>query len=154
MWNVCVKIQKLRLDLQIGYTVVKWGHTGKSFSEVHILALTNPQYDKRLSIEFTSSVHENTKLRTWEYMRSVQKLFFVFVLTFKTTYVSNMFSPCSKLRILMYWTGKSMDNLLSYCGLADVRISASEKDLPVPKELSITIYVISSDLFYLIESTM
>ena len=31
----------------------------------------------------------------------------------------------------MYWTGKSMDNLLSYCGLADARISTSEKDLPV-----------------------
>ena len=39
--------------------------TGKSFSEVLILALTNPQYDKRLSVEFTSSVHENSKLRTW-----------------------------------------------------------------------------------------
>ena len=28
-------------------------------------------------------------------------------------------------------TGKSMNNLLSYCGLVDARISASEKDLPV-----------------------
>ena len=41
-----------------------WVGTGKSFSEVHILALINPQYDKRLSIEFTSSEHENSKLRT------------------------------------------------------------------------------------------
>ena len=34
--------------------------TGRSFSEAHILALVNPQYDKRLSIEFpkdTSSEH-------------------------------------------------------------------------------------------------
>jgi hypothetical protein len=31
----------------------------------------------------------------------------------------------------MYWTGNSMNNLLSYCGLVDERISASEKDLPV-----------------------
>ena len=31
----------------------------------------------------------------------------------------------------MYWTGKSMKNLLSYCGLVDPRISASDKDLPV-----------------------
>ena len=31
----------------------------------------------------------------------------------------------------MYWTGKSMNNLLSYCGLVDARINASEKDLPV-----------------------
>ena len=33
----------------------------------------------------------------------------------------------------MYRTGKSMNNLLSYCGLVDVRINASDKDLPVQK---------------------
>ena len=27
--------------------------------------------------------------------------------------------------------GNSMNNLLSYCGLVDARISASDKDLPV-----------------------
>ena len=31
----------------------------------------------------------------------------------------------------MYWTGKSMNNLLPYCGLVDARIRASNKDLPV-----------------------
>ena len=31
----------------------------------------------------------------------------------------------------MYWTRKSMNNLLSYCGLVDTRIRASNKDLPV-----------------------
>ena len=30
-------------------------------------------------------------------------------------------------------TGRSMNNLLSYCGLVDVRINASDKDLPVPR---------------------
>ena len=40
--------------------------TGKSFSEALILESTNPQYDKRLFIELcTSSVHENSKLKTW-----------------------------------------------------------------------------------------
>ena len=38
---------------------------------------------------------------------------------------------CSELVVFMYWTGKSMNSLLSYCGLIDARISASEKDLPV-----------------------
>ena len=33
----------------------------------------------------------------------------------------------------MYGTGKSMDNLLWYCGLVDARIRASDKDLPVLK---------------------
>ena len=45
--------------------LIIYSGTGKSFSEVLILALTNPQYDNGLSIEFTSSVHENSKLRTW-----------------------------------------------------------------------------------------
>ena len=46
----------------------------------------------------------------------------------KTIYVHvlNLQFPCK------YWTGKSMNNLLSYCGLIDAKISASEKDLPVP----------------------
>ena len=57
--------------------------------------------------------------------------FFVFVLTFRTIFAHNMFSPCSELVVFMYWTGKSMNNLLSYCGLVDPRISACDKDLPV-----------------------
>ena len=31
----------------------------------------------------------------------------------------------------MYQNGKSMNNLLSYCGLVDAKIGSSEKDLPV-----------------------
>ena len=42
-----------------------------------------------------------------------------------------MFSPCSKLGIFMYWTGNSMENLLSYCGLVDAKIRGSDIDLPV-----------------------
>ena len=44
------------------------------------------------------------------------------------------YTTCSKLVVFMYRTGKSMNNLLSYCWLVDARISASEKDLPVSKE--------------------
>ena len=49
----------------------------------------------------------------------------------KTICVHNMFSKCSELVFFMYWTGKSMSNLLSFCGLVDVRMNASDKDLPV-----------------------
>ena len=42
-----------------------------------------------------------------------------------------MYTTCSELVVFMYWTGKSMNNILSYCGLVDPRISASDKDLPV-----------------------
>ena len=57
------------------------------------------------------------------------KLFFV--LTFRIICAHNLFSPCSEFVVFMYWTGKSRNNLLSYCGLVDPRISASDKDLPV-----------------------
>ena len=43
-----------------------------------------------------------------------------------------VYTTCSELAIFMYRTGKSMNNHLSYCGLVDAKISASEKDLPVP----------------------
>ena len=49
----------------------------------------------------------------------------------KQTQKTNL-CTCSELVVFMYWTGKSMNNLLSYCGLIDAKISASEKDLPVP----------------------
>ena len=42
-----------------------------------------------------------------------------------------MYTTCSELVVFMYRTGKLMNNLLSYCGLFDSRIRASNKDLPV-----------------------
>ena len=42
-----------------------------------------------------------------------------------------VYTTCPEFVVLMYWTGKSMNNLLSYCGLVDPRISASDKNLPV-----------------------
>jgi hypothetical protein len=41
------------------------------------------------------------------------------------------FPPCSELGIFVYLTCNSMNNLSSYCGLVDAKISASDKDLPV-----------------------
>ena len=100
--------------------------TGKSLSEALIFASTNPQYDKRLFIELQV---QYMKIPSSEH--GVNMLWTEFFLTFKTIYVHNMFSPCSELVVFMYWTGKLMNNLLSYCGSADVRKNASDKDLPV-----------------------
>ena len=85
-------------------------------SEALIFASTDPQYDNGLFIELPD-----------QYIKIV--FFFFLVLTFRTINVCNMFWECSELAISMYWTG--INNLLSYCGLVDARISASEKDLPV-----------------------
>ena len=57
----------------------------------------------------------------------VHKLFWIS----KTISVHNMFSPWSELGIFMYWTCNSMNNLSSYCGLADAK-----------KELLTKIYLI------------
>ena len=48
-----------------------------------------------------------------------------------------MYTTCSELVVFMYWTGKSMNNILSYCGLVDVRINASDKNLPVQNPMTI-----------------
>ena len=62
-------------------------YTGKSFSEALILASTNPQYDKRLFIELRVQYMKTTSSEHVVYIN----WFFVFVLTFKTIYVHNMF---------------------------------------------------------------
>ena len=38
---------------------------------------------------------------------------------------------CTPLVLILYFSGNSMKNLLSYCELTDARMSSSEKDLPV-----------------------
>ena len=43
-----------------------------------------------------------------------------------------MNTTCTELVVFMHSTGKSMNNLLSYCGLVDPRIDASDKNLPIP----------------------
>jgi hypothetical protein len=56
--------------------------TGKSLSEVLILASINPLHDNRLLVELQEKYKRNTCC--------VHKLFFVFVLTFKTICVHNV----------------------------------------------------------------
>ena len=72
--------------------------TGKSLSETLIFASTNPQYDDRLFI-----VHKNCKLRIpAEHVVYTNWFFFVFILTFRTTYVHNMLYPCSPYVLSMF----------------------------------------------------
>ena len=114
----------MKIDNTVSF--IRGENTGKSLSEALIFASTSPQYDDRLFIELQV---QYMKIPSSNLGRTccVQKLF----LTFRTIFVLNMFSPCSELAIFMYRTCNSMNNLLSYCGLVDARISASEKDLPV-----------------------
>ena len=60
---------------------------GRSMSEALILAATNPQYDKRLFMDLPVQYMKTTSLEHVVYTNC----FFVFVLTFRTIYVHNMF---------------------------------------------------------------
>ena len=42
---------------------------------------------------------------------------------------------CTQHVVNLNFSGNSMNNLLSYCGLTDARMKASEKDLPVSSQL-------------------
>ena len=59
-----------------------------------------------------------------------------FVLNVKT---KNNF--CTHQVVNLYFSGNSMNNLLSYCGLNDAKIRASEKDLPVIKAIWVELYL-------------
>ena len=89
--------------------------------EALILALTNPQYDKRLFFDLPV-----------QYMKTTSSDHVVYINCFECQNKKQfMYITCSELVIFMNWTCKSMNNLLSYFGLVDTKISASEKDLPV-----------------------
>ena len=55
------------------------------------------------------------------------------VLNVRNNFCTQHVLPGFELGIFMYWTCNSMNNLLSYCGLVDAKIRASNKDLPVHK---------------------
>ena len=115
--NVTVILAVNRAPMShISRIVVVSNCTGKSVSEALILESVNQQYDKRLFIEFPKKYKFTTCC--------VQILFWMSKQKQKIVYVRNMFWACS----FHVRTGKSMNNLLPYCGLVDARISASEKN--------------------------
>ena len=50
------------------------------------------------------------------------------VLNVRNNFCTQHVFPRFELGIFMYWTCNSMNNLLSYCGLVDAKIRASDKD--------------------------
>ena len=97
--------------------------TGESFSEALILKSINPQYDDRLFID------------SWvQYKKTPSSEHVVYKDCFECQNKKQcLYTTCSEVGIVLYWTQDSMNNLSSYCGLVDARIRASDKDLPVPK---------------------
>ena len=60
------------------------------------------------------------------------------VLNVRNNFCTQHVLPRFELGIFMYCTCNAMNNLSSHCGLVDVKIRASDKDLPVtvPRPLS------------------
>ena len=84
-------------------------------------------------IYFVRECTKGAKLLTWA--EKLNKLFTVmslFWMSKQKTTKQFIYTTCFELEVFMYnWTVKSMNNLLSYRGLVDARMSASKKDLPV-----------------------
>ena len=74
---------------------------GKSLSEAHIFASTNPQYDDILFIELQVQYMKIVNPTCQEHV-VYTNCFLFFVLTFGTIYAHNMFLTCSELAIFMY----------------------------------------------------
>ena len=90
--------------------------------------------DCSLNYEFSTWKFQAQNIWAWNFVENMlctQIVCLFFILTFWTIFVHNMFSTCSKLGIFIYWTRNSVNNVSSYCGLFDARISASDKKLPL-----------------------
>ena len=103
-------------------------HAGKSVSEALILESVNPQYDDRLFIDLQFQYKKNTSSE-----HVVYKNCFLFWHSKQLLYTT-----CSEFVFFWVRSCKSMNNLSSYCGLTDSRMSASDTDLPVPNLFDIS----------------
>ena len=84
------------------------------------LTSTNPQHDKRLFIDLPTQYMKTTSSEHVVYINCSER---------QNTNKDNL---CSELVVFMYRIGKSINKHLSCCGLVDPKITASDKDLPVP----------------------
>ena len=85
----------------------------------------------QLTHNMTTDCSLNYEFSTWKFQTQnilCAKIVFLFLFWDSEQF---MCTTCSELGIFMYWTRNSMNNLSSYCGLVDARISASDKYLHV-----------------------
>ena len=105
-------------------------------SEVLILELTDPNYDKRLFIDLTL-----------QYMKTTSSEHVVYINCFECQNKNKKNNFCTQHVLNLYFSCNSMNNLLSYCGSTDARMRASEKDLPVKVSLFSNLQNIFSVIF-------
>ena len=123
--NLCGKTfqrnSHLKKHVRSIHEKIPYDCTGKSLSETLILGSIYPQCDKTLFIDLPV-----------KYMKTTSSEHVVHINCSECQNKKQfVYTTSSEFGIFMYWTRNSMNNLSSYCGLVDTRISASDKDLPV-----------------------
>ena len=81
----------------------------------------------------TTDCSLNHEFSTWKF-QAQNMLCTCIVLNAKTKQKKIVYT-FTELVVFLYWTLNLMNNLLSYCGLVGARIDASDRDLPVPKDI-------------------
>ena len=92
----------------------------------------------QLTHNMTTDCSLNYKFNTWKFQAQTWGEHVVYRNCFRHS-EQILYTRCShrfELGIFMFWTCNSMNNLLSYCGLVDAEIRASDKDLPLQLEKS------------------
>ena len=109
------------------YLMIPRGHFDLYSIRLQVNLFQKPSFLHQLTHNMTRDCSLNSpekyKFRTC----CVQKLFFCFCFEIQN-------NICTQHVVNLYFSWNSMNNLLSYCGLIDARMMASEKDLPVTLE--------------------
>ena len=87
----------------------------------------------QLTHNMTTDCSLNYKFKTWKFQAQTceNMLCTEIVSGIQNSFYTQHILPRFELRIFMFWTCNSMNNLLLYCGLVGAKIRASDKDLPV-----------------------
>ena len=140
-------LSRANLALYYPIMVIKWHFTNHTIAQLlhwHSWKIRVKRYFKtsvqvnncqkllllhQITHNMTTDCQLNHQFSTWKFQ--VQNMLctqIVFLFWYSEQF---MCTTCSVLVIFMPWTGDSMNNILTYCGLVEVKICVSEKGLPV-----------------------
>ena len=149
--NVLLRVVPITRSSTLHIAILYIYYENKSFNSktcVQVNIFQKHLFLHQLSHNMTKNCSLNYKFSTWKLQAQnmlrtccVHKLFWMskqkqFVYTTCSQHVLSLEFSCTEFL---------MNNLLSYCGLVDARISASEKGLPV---LTVILHLILVDILY------
>ena len=105
----------------------KYGLFDLLWKNVQVNLFQKPSFLHQLTHNMTRDCSLNSKKKYKFTTCCVQKLFFCFCFDIQN-------NICTQHLVNLYFSGVSMNNLSSYCGLSDSKMRVSDTDLPVTKE--------------------